>query len=156
MARFTAIAEGIASGTALKTILQIANDSARQTAVYGLRISFAGISSTAAPVRTLLQRQSTAGTGGASLTTNYGPNRIDPGSPTSTVTALKGPAGTWTAEPTAGEVVWAQEIHPQTGLGEYIPLGDEIVIPASGRLAVVVIAAATVNVTAQLHWREGH
>ncbi|MFB4276035.1 hypothetical protein ACBJ59_12125 [Nonomuraea sp. MTCD27] len=156
MARYTAIAEGVASGTALKTILQIAADANRQIAVYGLRISFKGTSSIAEPVRALLQRQSTAGTGGASLTANYGVNRLDPGSPVSTVTPLRGPAGTWTAEPTAGEVVMAQEVHPQTGFGEYIPLGQEIIVPASGRLAVVVIAAATVNVTAQLYWLEGH
>ncbi|MBG0828564.1 hypothetical protein HS041_12370 [Planomonospora sp. ID67723] len=156
MARYTAIAEGVASGTALKTILQIANDANRQTVVYGIRVSFKGTSSTAEPVRTVLMRQSSAGTGGSSLTSNYGPNKLDPGSPSSTVTCLKGPSGTWTAEPTAGEVVWAQEIHPQAGWGEYIPLGDEIVVAASGRLAVVVTAAATVNVTAQLYWREGH
>lgn len=156
MARHTAIAEGVASGTALKTILQIATDANRQIAVYGLRISYAGTSSTATPVRTLLQRQTSAGTGGASLTSLYGPSRLDPGSPASTVTCLKGPAGTWTGEPTAGEVTFAQEVHPQTGMGEYIPLGDEIIVSASGRLAVVVIAAATVPVTAQLYWREGH
>lgn len=156
MARYTAIAEGVASGTALKTILQIATDSARQIAVYGLRISYAGTSSTAAPVRTLLQRQTTAGTGGVSLTSLYGVNKLDPGSPSSTVTPLRGAVGTWTAEPTASEVVFAQEVHPQTGFGEYIPLGEEIIVAASGRLAVVVIAAATVAVTAQLYWREGH
>lgn len=156
MARYTAVAEGIASGTALKTILQIATDANRQIAVYGLRISFKGTSSTAEPVRALLQRQTSAGTGGASLTSLYGPNKLDPGTPSSTVTCLKGPAGTWTAEPTAGDVMFAQEVHPQTGLGEYTPLGDEIVIAASGRLAVVVVAAATVPVTAQLYWREGH
>lgn len=156
MARYTAIAEGVASGTALKTILQIATDANRQIAVYGLRVSYAGTSSTAAPVRTLLQRQTSAGSAtGTALTSLYGPNKLDPGAPASTVTCQKGPAGTWTTEPTASDVLFAQEIHPQTGMGEYIPLGDEIVIAASGRLAVVVVAAATVNVTAQLYWREG-
>ncbi|GHE47245.1 hypothetical protein GCM10017673_56350 [Streptosporangium violaceochromogenes] len=156
MARYTAIAEGVASGTALKTILQVAVDANRQIAFYGLRISCKGTASADAPVRALVTRQTSAGTGGASLTSLYGPNKLDPGAPTSTVTCLKGPAGTWTAEPTAGEVVWAQEIHPQTGWGEYIPLGDEIVVAASGRLAVVVVAAVSVAVTAQLYWREGH
>lgn len=156
MARYTATVEGLASGTALKTILQIATDSARQIAVYGLRVSYAGTSSTAAPVRTLLQRQTSAGTGGLSLTSLYGVNKLDPNSQASTVTPLRGAVGTWTAEPTAGEVVFAQEIHPQTGMAEYIPLGDEIIVAASGRIAVVVVAAATVTVTAQLYWREGH
>lgn len=156
MARYTAIVEGVASGTALKTILQIATDANRQIAVYALRVSYAGTSSTAVPVRTLLQRQTSAGTGGASLTSLYGVNKLDPNSQASTVTALRGAVGAWTGEPTASEVVFAQEVHPQTGFGEYIPLGEEIIVAASGRLAVVVIAAATVPVTCQLYWREGH
>ena len=156
MARYTAVAEGVNSGTALKTILQVAADANGRLGVYGVRVSCKGTSSTAEPVRAMLVRQTTAGTGGASLTSLYGPNKMDPSYPTSVTTCLKGPSGTWTAEPTASDVVLAQEVHPQTGWAEYIPLGDEIVVAASGRIAVVVVAAATVPVTAQLYWREGH
>ncbi|GAA2411740.1 hypothetical protein GCM10010404_82070 [Nonomuraea africana] len=82
--------------------------------------------------------------------------KLDPTNPDSTITAVKGPAAAWTTEPTLGEVLSAQRLHPQTGMGEFIPLGDELIVAPGGWLAVVVVAAATVDVTAQLYWREGH
>lgn len=157
MAKYTAVAEDTTSGTAQKTILQIANPVANpashRIAVYGFRISFAGTNSAAVPVRTLIARQTTAG-GGAPVAVPV--VKLEAGIPDSAMTAVKGPAAAWTTEPTLGDILVSQRIHAQTGMGEFIPLGDEIIVAPGGWLAVVVVAAAAVNVTAQLNWREGH
>ncbi|SDH69053.1 hypothetical protein SAMN05421505_12093 [Sinosporangium album] len=155
-AGYTAIGEGVASGTAAggRTVLQLTNPASNPAPLrgylYGYRFSAKGIVSNAEPPRWLICRQTDAGAGGVALAAGFGPTRLDPLLPASTVTCLKGPFGT---EPTRGDVVFAQEIHPQSGWGEYIPLGDEIPFDPGSRLAVVVVAAATVLVTAQLYWR---
>ncbi|MGW2220490.1 hypothetical protein ACWCSD_36370 [Nonomuraea sp. NPDC001684] len=161
MAKYTAIAEDVASGTAQKTVLQIANPIANpashRIAVYGYRISYAGTNSAAVPVRTLVARQTTAGGGGASPPVAVPVVKLEPGIPDSAMTAVKGPAAAaWTTEPTLGDILMSQRIHAQTGMGEFIPLGDEVIVAPGGWLAVVVAAAATVNVTCQFYWREGH
>ncbi|GAB2468411.1 hypothetical protein GCM10027187_40760 [Streptosporangium sandarakinum] len=156
MARYTASADDVASGTASKTILQITNPAtnpaSHRIAIYGYRVSYRGTASTAQPVRTLIARQSTAGAGGV----NVPVAKLDPSSPDSAMTAVKGPAAAWATEPTLGDIWSAQRLHPQSGMGEFIPLGDEVIVAPGGWLAVVVVAAATVDVTAQLYWREGH
>ncbi|WP_043637072.1 hypothetical protein [Nonomuraea candida] len=160
MAKYTAIADDVASGTAQKTILQIANPVANpgshRIAVYGYRISYRGTNSSAQPVRSLVARQTTAGGGGASPPVAVPAVKLDPATPDSTITAVKGPAAAWTTEPTLGDIVIGQRIHPQAGVSEFIPFGDEVIVAPGGWLAVVVVAAATVDVTAQLYWREGH
>ncbi|MBG0819022.1 hypothetical protein [Planomonospora sp. ID82291] len=160
MAKYTTVAEDVASGTALKTILQLANPVANpgshRIAVYGYRISYRGTNSSAQPVRTVIARQTAAGGGGASAPAAVPVVKLDPGTPDSAMTAVKGPSSAWTTEPTLGDILFAQRIHPQTGMGEFIPLGDEVVLAPGGWLAVMVHAAATVDVTAQLYWREGH
>lgn len=148
MARYTAAVEGVASGTSAKTLLQIVAG-AQRCGVYGIRISCKGVASTAVPVRFRLVRQTTAGTTGGTATIGS----VDSSGVTATATANITFSST---EPTSGDLLFTQEVHPQTGMAEYIPLGDEIVIPASGRLGLTVTAAATVDVTVQLYWREGH
>ncbi|TYB69749.1 hypothetical protein FXF51_06185 [Nonomuraea sp. PA05] len=148
MARYTAAVEGVASGTAAKTLLQIVAGTQR-CGVYGIRVSCKGTSSIAEPVRFRLVRQTTAGTSGGTASIGS----VDSSGVSATATANITFSST---EPTSGDLLFSQEVHPQTGMAEYIPLGDEIVIPASGRLGLTVTAAATVNCTVQLYWREGH
>lgn len=147
MARYTAFVEGVASTTSQMAVLQVTAGTQR-AGVYGLRISLKGTSSTAAPVRVKLARTTTAGTSSATPTIAS----VDSSGVTATATAQ----ATFSAQPTLGEILWVMEIHPQTGAAEYIPLGDEFVVPAAGRVAVSVLAGADVPVTAQLYWREGH
>ncbi|MGS2645824.1 hypothetical protein [Streptosporangium sp. G12] len=149
MARYTAAVEGVASGTSTKTLLQIVAASSQRLGVYGIRISCKGTSSVAEPIRIRLVRQTTAGTSGGTATVAS----VDSSGVTATATANITFSGT---EPTSGDLLFTQEIHPQTGMAEYIPLGDEIVVPTSGRLGLTVTATATVPVTAQVYWREGH
>ncbi|MGS2641672.1 hypothetical protein [Streptosporangium sp. G12] len=154
MAKYFAGAANIATGTAKKTILQLLAG-AQRNGLYEVTISFRGTSSTAQPVLVTVERQTSAGTGGAALATNWGPNKLESASPTALSTLQQGPAGAWTAEPTAGDVVAAIEIHPQAGVIYQVPLGDEVVVDAAGRIAVVCTAAATVGATATMRWREG-
>ncbi|MEV7011776.1 hypothetical protein [Streptosporangium sp. NPDC051022] len=160
MGGYTATADAVASGTAQKTVLQLANPAANpashRIAVYGIWVGMKGTTSNAVPPRLLIARQTTAGVGSAALAAGHGPVPLDSALPASAMTAVKGPAGTWGTEPTTTDVLWAREIHPQTSGGEYIPLGDEIRLAPGGYLGVLIIAAATVQVTAQLYWREGH
>ncbi|WP_449060595.1 hypothetical protein [Planomonospora algeriensis] len=161
MAKYTAIADDVATGTAIKTILQItnpaANPASHRIAVFGYRISYRGTASTAQPVRTLIARQTAAGGGsGSGAPATVPVVRLEAAAPVSAMTAVKGPSGAWGTEPTLGDIVFAQRLHPQAGMGEFIPLGDEVVVAPGEWLAVVTHAAATVDVTAQLYWREGH
>ncbi|MEU8378880.1 hypothetical protein [Streptosporangium sp. NPDC048865] len=160
MGNYTATADGVASGAAQKTILQLANPgsnpASHRIAVYGIWIGGKGVVSNAVPPRIMLGRQSNAGSGSVALATGYGPIPLDSSLPASAMTAVKGPAGTWTTEPTLVDVPWVREMHPQASTGEYIPLGDEIILAPGAYLGVLVLAAATVPITAQLFWREGH
>jgi hypothetical protein len=151
MGRFVATAEAIASGTALKTILQIAAGSGgSRPKVKAISITMDSTSATATPVLVRLQRQTTAGTGGSTVT----PVLVEQADGTPNATALKGPAGTWTGEPTAGDIVETWYVPPTSGLVLQYPLGDEIVVANSGRIAIVVTAGAAVNVTASIRWEE--
>jgi hypothetical protein len=142
-APWTCVAEDVATGTALKTVLQIAAASQERLVPKSIDITFDSTSASASPVLVRLCAQTTAGTGGTSVT----PAKWDQSSGTPTVTALKGPAGTWTAEPTVGDVVASWRIPPTSGMVLQLPLNDEVVSAVSGRLALTVTAAATVNAT---------
>ncbi|GHE31834.1 hypothetical protein GCM10017673_38240 [Streptosporangium violaceochromogenes] len=160
MGNYTATADAVASTTARKTILQVANPASNpashRIAFYGIWVGGKGIASNAVPLHVMLAYQTTAGAGGVALAAGYGPAPLDPALPASAMTALKGPAAAWGTEPTLGAVPWVREMHPQSGQGEYIPLGDEIRLAPGGWVGLLVTAAAAVNVTAQLYWREGH
>ncbi|MEV6159425.1 hypothetical protein AB0L53_54745 [Nonomuraea sp. NPDC052129] len=147
MARYTTHVQGVSSGTSLLTVLQL-TAGAQRLGLYGIAVSFKGASSTAVPPLVRIARTTTSGTSSATPTIVS----VDGSGVTSTATS----AATFTVEPTLSDILWAREIHPQTGWAEWIPLGDEFVIAASTRVAVSVLAAATVPITTQLYWREGH
>lgn len=147
MARYTTHVQGVASGTSLLTVLQI-TAGAQRLGLYGLAVTFKGISSVATPPLVRVARTTTAGTSSGTPTIVS----VDLSGVTSTATAQS----TFTAEPTLSDILWAREIHPQSGMAEWIPLGDEFVIAPSTRVAFSVLAAATVPITVQPYWREGH
>jgi hypothetical protein len=154
MGIYVATADGIATGTALKTILQIASAASDKLVVTQISVTFDGVTASAVPVEVRLQRQTSAGTGGAALATNYGINGYDPADGTASATALKGPAGTWTAEPTASSILDVYRVPPTSGIVVQYPLGQEPFVAVSSRIAIVVTSAATVNCTASIFWRE--
>jgi hypothetical protein len=146
--------DGLATGTALKTILQIATPSGVRAKITEVGVTFDGTTASNTPVLVTLRRQTSAGTGGASITSNFGPNPHNPDAPTANITAQQGPTGTWTAEPTTGKVLRAWRIPPTSGFIFQFPLGQEIEMAVSQWLGIVVTAANAVNCTASITWEE--
>lgn len=111
-------------------------------------MSFDGTSATDAPVLVRLVRQSTDGTATAASEVLIS----DPDGPTANVTGFH----SFTAEPTASDIIELHEVHPQGGgiIRDY-PYGREPVIDnaTTSRLAIEVTGPA-VNAVAFMHWEE--
>lgn len=136
---------GIATGTALKTLIQLLAATNVAVRLMEVGIGFHGTTNTNEPVLVQLNRQSTAGT-----MTSLTPLKLGSRSETLQTTAQH----TATAEPTAGNIVTDWTIHPQTGLVYQQPKGDEIEIPGAGRLGLAVTAANNVNADAYMKFEE--
>ena len=132
----------IATGTAKKTLLQVVAAANHGLGVKKAAVSFKGVSNTDAPVLVEIVRQSTAGTM-TSLTPVKSPDDTDE---TLQVTAQH----TATAEPTEGDVLFRELIHPQTGL--ILPLDEKV--GGGDRIAIVVTATVDVNAVARLEGDE--
>jgi hypothetical protein len=145
-AAWVATAEDVVTGTALKTMLQVTAAANERLVVDSVDITFDSTSATAVPVLVRLYVQTTAGTGGTTVT----PVKQDQSAGTPTVTALKGPAGTWTAEPTATDILRSWRIPPTSGQVVQLPLGREVISAVAGRIGLTVTAGATVNATVNL------
>lgn len=142
-APWIAVAEDVVTGTALKTMLQVTAAANERLVVDSIDITFDSVSASAVPVLVRVYTQTSAGSGGTTVT----PVQQDATSGSPTVTALKGPAGTWTGEPTAGVVLRSWRIPPTSGQVVQLPLGRQIVSAVAGRIGVTVTAGATVNAT---------
>lgn len=152
MAIYTIQFSAVTSGTALKTLCQVATGSANRIEIIEWSVSFNGTSASAVPGLILLNRQTSAGTGGVSAT----PALQDLADGASVSTGLTGPlAATWTGEPTAGTVIYADYYTP-VGLGPFVqyPLGRGIVVPVSARLGITVTLAVAVSCAGHLTWVE--
>lgn len=139
-----------ANGT--KTILQAVAAANHRVKVTGFSCAFTGKVAADPPVRLELLRQTDAGTGGNAATPVK--NNSEDGETLQT-TALK---GLWsTTEPTAGDILFAIEVHPQSGYRELLPYGQEIIVPGGSRIAVRCISgalSATINAIAQIDFEE--
>lgn len=133
--------------TSVETVLQLRGATTVKAKVIEWGISFDSTSATAEPVRVRLLRQTTDGTGTGATEVAW-----DPDNPTANVTAFN----TFSAEPTAGEVLAEYHCHPQSGIVIQYPLGREPVIDnaTTSRLGIDVLAPAAVNCTAYLCWEE--
>lgn len=142
----------ITSGTARKTLVQIAAGAQDKAEIVAFSFSFDGTSATAAPVLIELARQTTAGTGGVSGTIK----KANEDSGNSAGTLLTGPTGaTWTAEPTTTDVLWHDRFTP-VGFGGYFDFNPDMRFRTdlSGRLALLVTAAAAVGVAGEIRWSD--
>jgi hypothetical protein len=110
-----------------------------------LGVYFDGISSAAIPVQIVIARASSAGTSTAAT-----PARVGAGSETPQATAGVDAS----ANPTKGDILEILDIHPQSGFKQLYPLGDELLVPGGGRVAVYAKAAANVNAAATLVYEE--
>lgn len=140
-------AEAIATA-ATETLIQIVTGSTRKAKVKEWGISFDGIDATDVPIRVDLLRQTTAGTS-SSLTIV----KNDPDDPAAISTALQD----FSAEPTAGDILWTQYITPAGGFDRVqLPLGEEIVVDVSERIGLrcVVPSGSACNATAYIRFEE--
>lgn len=144
--RFKAVTGEVATGTSAKTILQVVAAANHGLKIDEVSISFKGTSNTATPIKVDVLRQTTAGTM-TSLTPVKDPDDSDE---TLQVTAQH----TATAEPTAGDVLMSELVHPQQGYTWQAPFGREIKVGGGDRLAVRVTAAADVNCIARVAGEE--
>mgnify|MGYP006908266904 CR=1 FL=1 len=144
--RFKAVTDEIATGTALKTLLQVVAASNHGVLIDEVSISFKGTSNTAAPIQVEVVRQTTAGTM-SSLTPVKDPDDTDE---TLQVTAQH----TATVEPTEGDVLMRELVHPQTGYTWQAPFGKAIKIGGGDRLGIAVTAGADVNAIARVAGEE--
>jgi len=137
----------VSTGTAKKTVLQVKAASNIRLKINEFDISFKGTSNTAAPIRVQVSRQSTDGTAGSAVTPVKNPSDSDD---TLQLTAGKN----YSAEPTEGDILFDQEVHPQTGYTWQAPFGAEIMVKGGDRLAIVVTAGADVTCTARFRGEE--
>jgi hypothetical protein len=135
----------LAAATA-KTVLQLVAAANHRVKVLGFGVYFDGVSTTAEPVQVRMLRQTTAGT----MTALTPVKRDD----SITDTLLTTAQHTATVEPTASDVLEVAEVHPQTFLEKWYPLGAEPIIGGGDRLGIECTAPATVNVRAQLIFEE--
>lgn len=153
MATYDLVFAGVTSGTALKTLCQAAlGTTAVRAKLVEWTVSFDGTNASAAPVLIQLNRQTTAGTGGVANTMAPRDSSEVATAANAGFTALTGPlAATWTAEPTAGTVIFNDRFTP-VGLGPawQYPPGREFYIPANTRLAIVITAAVAVGCSGHL------
>lgn len=144
---FAAQTAQIATGTAIKTLLQVVAAANHAIKVREISVSFKGVSNTDAPILVRVLRQSTAGTMSA-LTPVKSPN--DDSDETLQVTAQH----TATAEPTAGDVLKTELVHPQTGFLWQPRFGEEIKVGGGDRIGIDVTATVDVNAVARIEGEE--
>lgn len=141
-----AVTAKIATGTSLKTLMQVVAAANHRLLVKEFGISFDGVASDGVPILVEVLRQSTAGT--TSALTPVKTNDSD--DETLQVTARH----TATVEPTAGDVLWSEQIHPQTGDRWVATFDDPLPVKGGGRLGLRVTAAAGVNAVAYMSGTE--
>ena len=143
----------VATGTSIKTLLQIATPSTIDIKVIEWGISFDG-SAAATPIKVELLQTDVAATSGTSLTpTIYG----NPNAPASLCVGGTGATNfspTVEGAITATRVFDAQLIAPTNQYVKQFPLGREPWIPVSKFLRVRVTAGASVNCYTYIVWDE--
>lgn len=146
--RFSARTDPIATGTSAKTLLQLVAASNHGVLVDEISISFAGTNNTNAPIRVDVLRQTTAGT----MTTSASTIVKDPDDSDETLQTTR--QDTATAEPTAGDILMTEYVHPQTGYTWQAPFGRPIKIGGGDRLGIRVTAANDVNAVVRVRGEE--
>ena len=136
----------VATGTSKKTIIQLVAAANHRVKVGEFSISFDGVSNTDAPILVEVATQTTAGT-----MTSLTPVKLDAdGDETLQTTAQH----TATAEPTEGNVLIREQVHPQGGYTWQAPFGRELVINGGDRLGIAVTAGTSVNAVARFNFEE--
>jgi len=137
----------IVTGTTKKTLLQLVAPTNQRLLVKEISVSFNGTSSTQRPIHVQVERQSTAGT-----MSSLPPVKINTGDDE---TAQSTAQHTATVQPTSGNEVLGESVHPQGGSFLWqAPFGGEIVVKGGERLGITVTAVATTNAKARFIYDE--
>jgi len=139
--RFSAVA--LVAATA-KTAVQLVAPADHRLRIVSWAFTTDGATAAGVPVLVDVLRQTTAGTASAGTVTAWDP------ADTSTIGTTQ---ITFTAEPTAGDVLLSLYVPAYDGLyeREHDPLRG-IIVPASGRLGIRATAPAGVNATGYIAW----
>lgn len=151
----TAAFAPVTTGTAIKTMLQIATPSTRPLTITEWGISFDG-SAAATPIRCELMQTDVAATVTAHVAAGVQPFN-DPNAPASLVTlgtSATGYTSTSEGSITTTRTFDVQFVAPTNQYVHQWPLGNEPQVPISKFLRVRVTAAAAVNAYTYIVWRE--
>jgi hypothetical protein len=129
-------------------MLQIVAAAQVRALINEISISFDGVTNSATPILCDMMRQTSAGTSSALAIrkTNNGDQE----------TLQTSCIYNFTAEPTDDALtpLWAELIHPQTGLTWQAPYGQEIAVQGGTRLGLRVTAPAGVNCVMRMKGQE--
>ena len=137
----------VTTGTSIITLLQLAAAANHRVLVKEISVSFNGTSNTATPILVQVKRQTTAGT--MSALTPVKDNPADNAETLQTTAQYNA-----TVEPSAGDILFTEQVHPQGGYTWQAPFGGDIVIPGGGRLGIAVTAGASVSAVARIVYEE--
>ena len=148
MAGIRAIAQTakVVTGTSAKTVLQLVAPANQRLLVKEWSLSFDGTSNSATPILVRVLRQTDAGT--MSALSPVKDNSSD------AETLQSSAQHTATVEPSAGNVLASEQVHPQGGYTWQAPFGGDIVVPGGTRLGIEVTAGASVDVVARMVYEE--
>lgn len=141
----TAVALGAATEKCVFVMTAAAN---KRVLIKSLGFYFDGTVSTNTPVQVVLCRTTGAGSNSTSIT----PKLVSAGSETAAATCATNM--TSTDMPTKGDILEIWNIHPQNGYKWQAPLGEEIVVPGGGYLALFMKATQAVNVAVTIGFEE--
>jgi hypothetical protein len=149
--RFVAsTAELALTAATAKTVLQlIAATNVRAKITY-FGVFFDGVSGTAEPVQVRVLLQTTAIGGTPTANNPVKVLTVD----TETLQTTGAIYGGTPTEPTAGNVLRALEVHPQSSYAEQFPQGRELWVPGGSRLGIECTAPAGVNVRVVIEGEE--
>ena len=123
----------------VKTVLEWAAATNHRIKVLGIQVFGKGVSTTDTPILVSLVRKSAAGTGTAVTEVK---NDTDDAGTIQTVAISND-----TAEGTVTDTLQNWEVHPQTGLAIFFPLGQEPIVPSAGIMAIRCTAAQAQTVS---------
>jgi len=145
MSIYSVTQASISTGTALKTLMELATAATARATLVSWWVEFDGIVSTNVPIKVELARATAAITGTAVTEVKF-----DDFAPTPLAQGIH----TATAEGTVGDILEKHFVHPQAGLLIQYPLGREPKVPVSGFIRVQVTAGVSVNACVGMLWEE--
>jgi hypothetical protein len=137
-------ASTVATGTILKTLLQVATPSTTRITIHAWGISFDGVTSTSTPILTVLTDVNVAAT-----VTSLTPEKWESSQQQSSLcvggTSATGYNSSNEGSITDARLLDAQLVHPQAGYSIWFPEKDRPVVEISRFLRIRVTAGTTVN-----------